>query len=97
MPTEPSTPTVRLIAAGTVALDWNDVAGAQSYEVEFLMNYWVLLSPDTAVNDVGISFAGFSATVSNLPLGYDYYIFRVRARNSTGASEWSNYNYVRAQ
>ena len=79
-----------------MALDWNDTAGAQSYEVD-LMNYWVLLSPDTAVNDVSISFAWSSATVSNLPVGYNYYVFRVRARNSTGASEWSNYNDVRAQ
>lgn len=94
VPLDPDKPSVELIATRTVSLDWNDVAGAQSYEVEFLTNDWVLLSPDAAVNGISISFAGSSATVSNLPGDYNYYIFAVRARNSAGASKWSNYNYV---
>lgn len=92
---------MELTAPRTAALDWNDVPGAQSYEVEFLefgaTSGWLLLSPDAPVNGIALSFDGSSATVSNLPVDYNWYIFTVRARNSAGVSEWSNYNYVRAQ
>ena len=101
VPAAPNLATVELTAPGTVALDWNDVPGTQSYEVEFLdlgtANTRVLLSPDGQVNGISISFDGSSATVSNLPADYSWYIFWVRARNSAGTSAWSNYNYVRAQ
>ena len=40
----------------TVALDWNDVSGAQSYEVEVYVDGWVLLLPDAPVGGVSLSF-----------------------------------------
>ena len=98
-PAAPDRPSLQLIASRTAALDWNDVSGAQSYEIEFYRDAqraWALLSPDAPVGGVSVSFDGSSATASNLPANHYWYFFRVRARNSAGASDWSRNSYVSA-
>ena len=96
-PAAPGQPDVLLTAPQTVSVDWDDVPDAQSYEIEFHIGSWVLLSENGPVQGVSISFAGSSATASNLPADYHWYFFRVRARNAEGASAWSHYGYVAAQ
>ena len=99
-PAAPDRPSLQLIASRTVALDWNDVSGAQSYEIEFYLDVqrdWVLLSPNAPVGGVSVSFEGSSATVSNLPADHHWYFFRVRARNSAGASDWCRDSYISAR
>ena len=49
---------------GQVALDWDDVAGATEYQVQFWTLREQLVLPD---GDIGIVFDGSSATVSGLP------------------------------
>ena len=68
-----------------VKLDWQDIEGADSYEVQFYNNddEWVELPAD----DVEIAVHGSSAVVSNLDGGLTW--LRVRAVSCAGASEWS--------
>ena len=90
VPVSPSGLSGQLIATGTVSLDWNDTANAESYEVWFAMDIgWAQLSDEGPVNGINISFAGSSATVSGLPDGNVRYIFLLRARNAAGTSPWA--------
>ena len=82
-PGPPGNFTGEVIGKGQVKLDWDDVAGATGYAVQFYTHTadgWVQLP----ANDIGIVFNGSGATVSGLP-DYDSYSFRVRARET----EWS--------
>ncbi|MCE2501347.1 MAG: fibronectin type III domain-containing protein [Dehalococcoidia bacterium] len=97
-PETPNRASGQLTELGQVSLDWNDAARAQTYQAVFWMvDRWVFLSPDRAVNGVTIAFDGSSAEVSGLPTDYEWYFFSVRAHNSAGASDWSPYNYVQAR
>ncbi len=68
-----------------VKLDWQDIEGADSYEVQFYNSgdEWVELPAD----DVEIAVHGSSAVVSNLDGGLTW--LRVRAVSCVGASKWS--------
>ena len=100
-PVTPDRPSGLLTAAGTVALDWNDVEGASSYEVRFWYDSaWLDLSEDEAVNGITLEFGETdlsSATVRGLPTdsSYEWYFFSVRAVNSIGSSDWALNNAVR--
>ena len=75
--------TGEVIGKGQARLDWDDVAGATGYAVQFYTptpDGWVELP----ANDIGIVFDGSGATVSSLP-DYDSYSFKVRAHET----EWS--------
>ena len=75
------------IFVGGVDLEWTDVPGAESYEVQLFRNVqWIDLPGD----GVEIAFYGTGAIISQLNHdGYSYW-FQVRANNAKGSSEWSD-------
>ena len=86
-PDTPDKPTGTAVFIGGVDLEWNDVSGADSYEVQLFTNgQWTLLP----ANGVEIAFYGAGAIVSELDPA-DTLWLRVRARNAHGSSNWSNY------
>ena len=90
LPRVPDRPTGRALASDIVEMEWNDVLGADSYEVQLLHDgQWI----DLPANGMEIGFDGTGAVVRGLPPG-DAYIFRVRAVNSYRASEWSSHLFV---
>ena len=94
--TVPDRPTVRTAETGSVALDWDDMAGAESCPVRASGNgAGAILSEHDMVDGVGISFTnGFGVVVSVLPEGHDRCVFQVRAVNEHKASGWSGNNAV---
>ena len=89
VPEAPDKPTGAAIWKGMVELDWNDVPGAESYDVQFFSGHeWVDLPSDE--DGYEIAFYGSRAIVSNLPHEGTYY-FQVRASNALGSSDWSDY------
>ena len=100
-PGTPARPSGEITSPGTVALDWNDVPTATSYDVRFWLvsvNGFVELSPDASVHGISITFDGSSATVSGLATskpGHDgWYAFAIRAVNDAGSSGWSRNNRI---
>ena len=100
-PDTPERPSGEITSPGTVALDWNDVPTATSYDVRFWLvsvNGYVELSPDGPVHGISITFDGSGATVSGLATakpGHDgWYAFAVRAVNDAGSSGWSGNNRI---
>ena len=89
-PAKPDTPTLRALHQGMVEVDWNDVSGANRYEVQFYTSSGWIDLPNAGLG-IEISFYGSRAVATGLPedLGYD--AFHVRAGNSVGWSEWSEY------
>ena len=70
-----------------VKLGWDDVDGADGYEVQFYRNgseEWVTLP----TGDFASVFNGSSVVVSGLPEN-DFWFFQVRATGCGGPSEWS--------
>ena len=70
-----------------VSLDWGDVFGADSYEVQFYdwnTRSLVVLPHE----DITVAFSGSSAVVDQLT-GTSLWWLRVRAVNAAGASEWT--------
>ena len=89
VPEAPDKPTGAAIWKGMVELDWNDVPGAESYDVQFFTGHeWVDLPSDE--DGYEIAFYGSRAIVSNLPQEGTYW-FQVRANNALGSSDWSDY------
>ena len=86
-PDTPDRPTGNAVFIGGVDLKWNDVSGADSYEVQlFTSGQWTLLP----ANGVEIEFYGAGAIISELDSAATLWL-RVRARNAHGSSNWSNY------
>ena len=86
----PNTPVLEVPAYPahlSVALDWGDIEGAESYEVQYDdpdTNKWVTLPH----GDVTVAFDGSSAVMGNLHEGYLWF-FRVRAVAAGVPSSWS--------
>ena len=91
VPDAPDRPTGTAIFVGGVDLEWNDLPGAGSYDVQMYRNgQWTDLPGDS----IKIAFYGAGAIISELePEGSSYW-FRVRARNTHGFSEWSDFNFM---
>ena len=89
-PAKPDAPTLRALHQGMVEVDWNDVSGANRYEVQFYTSSGWIDLPNAGLG-IEIVFDGSRAVATGLPedLGYD--AFHVRAGNSVGWSEWSEY------
>ena len=90
VPATPDQPTGRAIWAGMMDVEWNEVPGAEMYEVQYFnMSGWADLPGD----GIEIAFYGAGAVVSGLKSSSSY-TFRVRAVNSHGASDWSSFGWV---
>ena len=89
-PDTPDQPNGTAVFVGGVDLEWNDVPGADSYDVQFFRNgQWIDLPGD----GVEIAFYGAGAIISELDPGSSYW-FQVRAGNAHGSSDWSNFRQV---
>ena len=88
VPDTPDQPIGTVVFAGGVDLEWNDVAGADSYDVQLYRNgQWLDLPGD----GVEIAFYGAGAIISGLDPDATLW-FQVRARNAHGFSNWSNFS-----
>ena len=89
-PDTPDQPVGTAVFVGGVDLEWNDVPGADSYDVQLFRNgQWMGLPGD----GVEITFYGAGAIISELDPGSTHW-FQVRARNAHGSSDWSNFRQV---
>ena len=70
-----------------VALDWDDVAGADSYQVQFY-DWDTRAMVVLPFKEITVVFDGSSAVVDKLT-GTSFWWLQVRAVNTAGASEWS--------
>ena len=89
-PAKPDTPTLRALHQGMVEVDWNDVSGANRYEVQFYTSSGWIDLPNAGLG-IEIVFDGSRAVATGLPADLGYDAFHVRAGNSVGWSEWSEY------
>ena len=89
-PAKPDTPTLRALHQGMVEVDWNDVSGANRYEVQFYTSSGWIDLPNAGLG-IEIVFDGSRAVATGLPADLGYDAFQVRAGNSVGWSEWSEY------
>ena len=89
-PAKPDTPTLRALHQGMVEVDWNDVSGANRYEVQFYTSSGWIDLPNAGLG-IEIFFDGSRAEATGLPADLGYDAFHVRAGNSVGWSEWSEY------
>jgi hypothetical protein len=87
---KPSIPTGVSASDGTsssyVTVKWNSVSGATKYDITRCTSTSVYSCNATAKGKTGTSYNATSGTV-----GTTYY-YRVRACNSAGCSDWSNYD-----
>ena len=90
VPAKPDTPTLRALDQGMVEVDWNDVSGANRYEVQFYRSSGWIDLPNAGLG-IEIFFDGSRAVATGLPADLGYDAFHVRAGNSVGWSEWSEY------
>ena len=84
------------IWVGMVDLEWNEIPGADSYDVQYFhVSSWIDLPAEDEDDDldIDIAFYGAGAIVNGLSHSGSY-TFRVRAVNSHGASEWSEYGWI---
>ena len=85
VPDAPDRPEGTAVFVGGVDLEWNDVPGADSYEVQQSRGgQWTGLPAD----GVAIAFYGAGAIISGLDPEATLW-FRVRAANAQGVSDWS--------
>ena len=89
VPDVPDKPTATPIYEGMVDLEWNDVPGATSYDVQAFYSDWFDLPGD----GIEIAFYGPGAIIRGLVPESRYY-FRVRASNALGSSDWSEHPLV---
>ena len=89
-PDTPDQPVGNAVFAGGVDLEWNDVPGADSYDVQLYRNgQWMDLPGD----GVEIAFYGAGAIISELNPGSTHW-FQVRATSAHGSSDWSDFRQV---
>ena len=91
VPDAPDRPVGTAVFIGGVDLEWNEVPGADSYDVQMYRNgQWTDLPGD----GIEIAFYGAGAIISELDPDGSSYWFRVRARSVHGFSEWSDFNFM---
>ena len=88
-PVIPDRPTATAIYEGMADLEWIDVPGATSYDVQAFRSDWF----DLPGNSISIAFYGPGAIIKGLIPESRYY-FRVRANNALGSSDWSEHRLV---
>ena len=89
-PDAPDQPIATAVFVAGVDLEWNDVPGADSYDVQLYRNgQWI----DLPGEGVEIAFYGAGAIISGLDPDSTLW-FQVRAENAHGSSDWSNFSSV---
>ena len=89
-PDAPDQPEGTAVFVGGVDLEWNDVPGAESYDLQqYRGGQWTGLPAD----GVEIAFYGAGAIISGLDPEASLW-FRVRAANAHGVSDWSALLYL---
>ena len=89
-PDAPNQPQATAVFVGGVDLEWDDVPGADSYDVQtYRGGQWVELPAD----GVEIAFYGAGAIISGLDPQASLW-FQVRAANAHGVSDWSPMLYM---
>ena len=89
-PEVPDQPEGTAVFVGGVDLEWNEVPGADSYDVQqYRGGQWTGLPAD----GVAIAFYGAGAIISGLDPQSSLW-FRVRAANGHGVSDWSEMLYM---
>ena len=89
-PDAPDQPEGTAVFVGGVDLEWNDVPGAESYDLQqYRGGQWTGLPAD----GVEIAFYGAGAIISGLDPEASLW-FRVRAANAHGVSDWSALLYM---
>ena len=83
-PGVPDQPAGTAVFIGGVDLEWNDVPGADSYDVQQYRGGWT----DLPADGVEIAFYGAGAIISGLDPEATLW-FQVRAVNGHGVSDWS--------
>ena len=84
-PEVPDQPEGTAVFVGGVDLEWNEVPGAESYDVQqYRGGQWT----DLPADGVAIAFYGAGAIISGLDPESSLW-FRVRAANGHGVSDWS--------
>ena len=87
-PDAPDQPIATAVFVAGVDLEWNDVPGADSYDVQLYRNgQWI----DLPGEGVEIAFYGAGAIISGLDPDSTLW-FQVRAKNAHGSSDWSNFS-----
>ena len=89
-PTTPDQPKGTAVFIGGVDLEWNEVPGADSYDVQLYRNGWIDLPGD----GIEIALYGAGAIISGLNHEGSSYWFQVRANNAHGSSDWSPYSFM---
>ena len=89
-PTTPDQPKGTAVFIGGVDLEWNEVPGAESYDVQLYRNGWIDLPGD----GIEIAFYGAGAIISGLNHEGSSYWFSVRANNAHGSSDWSPFSFM---
>ena len=90
VPDAPDQPIATAVFVAGVDLEWNDVPGADSYDVQLYRNgQWI----DLPGEGVEIAFYGAGAIISGLDPNSTLW-FQVRAENAHGSSGWSNFSSV---
>ena len=85
-PETPDRPQGSAVFVGGVDLEWNDVPGADSYDVQ---QYWDGRWTELPADGVTVALYGAGAIISGLDPDESLW-FRVRSVNAHGASEWSD-------
>ena len=88
-PDIPDQPAGTAVFIGGVDLEWNEVPGADSYDVQQYRGGWT----DLPADGVEIAFYGAGAIISGLDPEASLW-FRVRAANGHGVSDWSEMLYL---
>ncbi len=84
-PEVPDPPTVVVLGAGHVRVDWDDVPRATYYNLWYwAYPYWRSVKDEAARRGISFTFNGSSAVLTNLPTDFPTYSFRVLAENSVG-------------
>ena len=85
VPDVPDPPTVAVLGAGHVQVDWDDIPRATHYDLWYWSYpYWRSVKSEAAGRGISFTFSGSSAVLTNLPTDFPSYSFRVLAKNAVG-------------
>ena len=86
-PGVPDPPSVVVLGAGHVSVDWDDVSRATYYNLWYWSHpSWRSVKRDAASQGISFTFNGSSAVLTNMPADFPTYKFYVEAKNAVGQS-----------